>query len=169
MTPESQRHSLPFEPKKKRQKSVKNPQTSDAKKLHNPQKVEHKSSEVPNARTPLTKEEMAVPKIVSDRMARRMALFCGVPTALGMASFILGYFIKSYAWFKLPNLVVLLVSIGCFGLGVLGLSYGVLSASWDEERVGSKLGWGEFKLNWGRMTSAWRSTRQKGVKDYSGD
>jgi len=53
------------------------------------------------------------------------------------------------------------VSMGFFGLGVLGLSYGVLSASWDEEIPGSKLGWREFTTNWGRMTSAWRSARQK--------
>jgi hypothetical protein len=106
---------------------------------------------------------MAIPKVVSNRMARRMALFCGVPTALGMATFIVSYVIISQGWFKLPNVAVVLVSMGFFGLGVLGLSYGVLSASWDEEIVGSKLGWQEFTRNWGRMVSAWRSSRQKNV------
>jgi hypothetical protein len=56
---------------------------------------------------------------------------------------------------------VVLVSMGFFGLGVLGLSYGVLSASWDEEIPGTKLGWQEFTTNLGRMTSAWRSAGQK--------
>jgi len=172
MAAEPQGNRLPFEPKKKRQKSAKNtttpPETAKKpeKQLQNSQKAENNSLETAKKsdKTPqLTKEEMAVPKVVSDRMARRMALLCGVPTALGMATFVLSYIIKSHHWFNLPNVAVLLVSIGFFGLGVLGLSYGVLSASWDEERVGSKLGWGEFRTNWGRMVSAWRSTRQKNV------
>jgi Photosynthesis affected mutant 68 len=54
-----------------------------------------------------------------------------------------------------------LANMGLFGLGVLGITYGVLSASWDEERSGSLLGVGEFRTNWGRMVGAWRETRQK--------
>lgn len=171
MESEPQRNRLPFEPNKKRQKSVKNA-TKPSKTAKNqdsqPQTSQKSSNDSPEAaeksdRTLLTKEGMVIPKVVSDRMARRMVLFCGAPTVLGMATFIFSYVIKSHAWFNLPNLVVLLVSIGFFGLGVLGLSYGLLSTSWDEERLGSKLGWREFTLNWGRMVSAWRSTRQKSV------
>ncbi|NEQ22599.1 MAG: DUF3464 family protein, partial [Microcoleus sp. SIO2G3] len=40
----------------------------------------------------------------------------------------------------------------------------VLSASWDEEIPGTKLGWREFTLNLGRLTSGWRSARQKGLR-----
>lgn len=168
---ETQRNRLPFEPSKKRQKQAKNtakpsvePEKPD-KQPRNLRKIENKSpqpAEKPDRNRKLTKEEMAVPKVVSDRMARRMALFCGVPTALGIVSFIVSYVAVNHG-FKLPNVAVLLVSMGFFGLGVLGLSYGVLSASWDEETLGSKLGWQEFTTNWGRMVSAWRSTRQKNV------
>lgn len=164
-----QRDSLPFEPTKKRQKPTKNTTkpSETAKQDLQPQskKSESKSTVAGTKvdRTAGTREETAVPKVVSDRMVRRMALFCGTPTFLGIATFVVSYIIKSHAWFKLPNLLVLLVSIGFFGLGILGLTYGVLSASWDEERVGNKLGWQEFKTNWGRMRSAWRSTRQKNV------
>ncbi|MCF3606526.1 PAM68 family protein [Planktothrix agardhii 1033] len=55
--------------------------------------------------------------------------------------------------------------MGCFGLSVLGLSYGVLSASWDEEAPGSILGWQEFKLNLGRMQDGWKAARQKKQKN----
>jgi ABC-type dipeptide/oligopeptide/nickel transport system permease subunit len=65
------------------------------------------------------------------------------------------------AWFDLPNIAVVLVSMGFFGLGVLGLTYGVLSSSWDEETPGSLWGFQEFTTNWGRMTAAWRASRQK--------
>lgn len=172
MPAEPQSNRLPFEPSKKRQKPAKNSQKQPepAKKSDNPPPTPTKS-EKKSASTakksersrPLNKEEMAIPKVVSDRMAGRMALFCGVPTALGFATFIASYVIISQHWFKPPNVAVVLVSMGFFGLGVLGLTYGVLSASWDEETVGSKLGWQEFKTNWGRMVSAWRSTRQKNV------
>lgn len=172
MAPESQRNRLPFEPSKKRQKSVKGTNKPPAetskkpnKQPYNPQKLENKSPETaekPEQTQKFTKEEIAVPKVVSNRMARRMALFCGVPTASGIVTFIVSYIIVSHG-FKLPNVAVLLVSTGFFGLGVLGLTYGALSASWDEEILGSQLGWQEFKVNWGRMVSAWRSTRQKNV------
>lgn len=158
---------LPFEPNKKRQKSAKpeNKQPETPKKLG---KQPQTSKKLPEAQKsdktpPFTKEEMAVPKVVSDRMARRMAAFCGIPTVLGMATFVASYLIVSHGWFKLPNLLVMVMSMGFFGLGVLGLTYGVLSASWDEEIAGSKLGWQEFTANWGRMMSAWRATRQKNV------
>ena len=172
MAPEPQGNRLPFEPSKKRQKPAKKAsQPSETikkseKKPQNPQKLVSKSPEPDkkSEKTPrLTKEELAVPKVVSDRMARRMALFCGVPTALGIATFVASYIVVSHGWFKPPNVAVVLVSMGFLGLGVLGLSYGVISASWDEETIGSKLGWREFTTNWGRLVSAWRSSRQKNV------
>ena len=172
MPAEPQHNRLPFEPSKKRQKLAKNtnktPETAKKSDTQapNPQKPEKKSPETAkkSEKMPLVnKEEMAIPAVVSNRMARRMAVFCGVPTALGMITFIASYLVISHNWFKLPNVAAILVSMSFLGLGVLGLSYGVLSASWDEERVGSLLGWGEFTLNWGRMVSAWRSNRQKNV------
>jgi hypothetical protein len=104
---------------------------------------------------------MAIPDAVSKRMVRRMVLLSGIPTTLGVASFFVSYFLIKNVGLKLPNTAVLLVSMGFFGLGVLGLSYGVLSASWDEDVPGTKLGWQEFTTNWGRMTSAWRSAGEK--------
>lgn len=149
MPDEPQRDRLPFEPAKKRQKP--------AKKSPTPAETVPKNRKT----TQGSKEEMAIPAVVSQRMARRMAVFCGIPTALGMVTFVVSYFIVMNAWFKLPNVAVVLVSMGFFGLGVLGLTYGVLSASWDEEKPGSLWGWQEFITNFGRMTEAWRTARQK--------
>jgi Photosynthesis affected mutant 68 len=102
--------------------------------------------------------DAGIPEQVSKRMVRRMALFCGIPTFLGLASFPTSYFILQQG-IELPNVAVLLVSLGCLGLGVLGLSYGVLSASWDEESLGTALGWAEFQLNLGRMIEGWKEAR----------
>lgn len=94
-------------------------------------------------------------------MIRRMAVFAGIPTTLGIASFFAAYLIVHNQWFDLPTPAVAFVSMSWFGLGVLGLSYGVISASWDEERVGTSIGWQEFTTNFGRLVSAWRSARQQ--------
>ncbi|NJR64765.1 MAG: DUF3464 family protein [Leptolyngbyaceae cyanobacterium CRU_2_3] len=88
-------------------------------------------------------------------MVWRMGLFCGIPSALGMLTFIVSYLLVNNGT-HLPTYAVFLVSLGWFGLGVLGLSYGVLSASWDEAVVGSRLGWAEATTNWGRMRENWR-------------
>ena len=86
-----------------------------------------------------------------------MAIFCGIPTGLGMASFFIFYGIVSQKWLEIPPYLVFITTLGLFGLGFLGLSYGIFSASWDEERLGSWWGWEEFKVNFGRTVTAWRN------------
>ena len=67
--------------------------------------------------------------------------------------------------FGLPGafFTAVLVLLGLFGLGVLGLSYGILSTSWDEDRVGTWWGWSDFVVNFGRLTSAWKDAKQKSL------
>jgi hypothetical protein len=151
----SERSNLPFEPNKKRQKPVK----AKTQPVVKAQESSQKSQKQP----PYTKEEMAIPEVVSQRMIRRVAAFCGIPTALGITALVVSYLLVSYAHIQLPPIAVLLVNMGLFGLGVLGITYGVLSASWDEERPGTLLGLGEFSTNWGRMVEGWRETRKKNV------
>jgi hypothetical protein len=147
---------LPFEPRQKRKKTAKNkPEPVPSNTAPKKDKQEKDKS------TPATRESMAIPEVVSKRMVGRMALLCGLPTALGVATLFVSYLLVTNVGLKLPNIAVVLVSMGFFGLGVLGLSYGVLSASWDEDVPGTKLGWQEFTTNLGRMTSAWRSAGQK--------
>jgi len=90
-----------------------------------------------------------------------MAVFCGLPTALGIASFFGFYWIISHDLLEIPSYVAMLVSLSLFGLGFIGLSYGIFSASWDEDRVGDWLGWQEFQANFGRTISAWRSGKKE--------
>lgn len=152
---ESEGNALPFEPKTKRQKV--------AKAVSKPQPQAFIPEKQPSKERPFNKEEMAIPQVVSQRMIRRVAGFCGIPTALSITTLVVSYLLTMYSEIRLPPIAVLLVNMGLFGLGVLGITYGVLSASWDEERVGSWLGLGEFSTNWGRMVEVWRETRQKKV------
>lgn len=47
----------------------------------------------------------------------------------------------------LPMGTAYVVSSSVFGVGLLGITYGAMSASWVENMEGSKLGWNEFKAN----------------------
>ncbi|MEA5576425.1 PAM68 family protein [Anabaena sp. UHCC 0451] len=152
---ESERSRLPFEPNKKRQKPVK----AKIQQVVKTQEPSQKSQKQP----PFTKEEMAIPEVVSQRMIRRVAAFCGIPTSLGITTLVASYLLVSYAHVQLPPIAVLLVNMGLFGIGVLGITYGVLSASWDEDSPGTLIGLGEFATNWGRMAEVWRETRKKNV------
>ena len=86
-------------------------------------------------KSPGPKRQQVIPEAVANRMARRIALATGVPTLMGM-----GVFIGSYL------------------LVVVGLSYGVLSASW-EDAPGSLLGTEQIGLNISRLRSSIQAMR----------
>lgn len=164
--PDPNSERLPFEPGRKKAKSTAKPAPEPVKtpaKEAKPAFIEKRpktSSKKPVAKE-RSRESLAVPDVVSKRMARRMAFFCGVPTTLGIATFVVSYFLVTKGIYKLPNVAVVLVSMLFFGLGVVGLSYGLLSASWDEDREGGLVGANEFSTNLGRLVSAWKEARQQ--------
>jgi hypothetical protein len=145
----------PFEPKSTQVEKKSTKKSAPAKATVKATSASGKSNFKSKARAE------GIPEVVSRRMVRRIALFCGIPTALGMSTFLISYLVVSNDWLKLPTYAVLLVSLGWFGLGVIGVSYGVLSASWDEDVSGSRLGFSEFRTNWGRMTEAWRANKEQ--------
>jgi VIT1/CCC1 family predicted Fe2+/Mn2+ transporter len=173
MPSESPRKRLPFEPggkdadKKDAGKSAAPKQAAasvsgqpskkavSSKKTTPNQAASKQSSARQSASKQSGKTPAAIPEAVSNRMLRRMLAFSGVPTVLGVLTFFVSYYLVVNQVMDLPSYFVLLVTLGCFGLGVVGLTYGVLSASWDEDRPGTWLGLDEFRVNFGRMTSAW--------------
>jgi hypothetical protein len=97
--------------------------------------------------------QKGIPEVVSNRMARRIAITTGFPTLLGMGVFIASYLLVSRQILDIPPGVTLLASGACFLLGLLGLSYGVLSSSW-ENAPGTLLGAEQIVLNLGRLRAA---------------
>ncbi len=102
-----------------------------------------------------------IPREVANRMARRIGVATGVPSVLGMGVFIGSYLLVSRGILDVPPVVTLASSAGLFLLGVLGLTYGVLSASW-EPAPGSLLGTEQIGINIARMKASIRAIRQGG-------
>ncbi|NCV91491.1 MAG: DUF3464 family protein [Synechococcaceae bacterium WB7_3xG_012] len=95
----------------------------------------------------------AIPPAVANRMARRVGIATGIPTVMGMATFIVSYVVVSRGILDIPPAATLVTSGGFFLLGLLGLSYGVLSASW-ETSAGTLLGFEQIGVNISRLRNS---------------
>ncbi len=114
----------------------------------------------PKSSSKATKKE-GIPSYVANRMARRIAFTTGIPTLSGMGVFVGSYFLISKGIAEISPTLTLVSSAICFLVGLLGLSYGILSASWDLN-PGSFLGFENIKPNINRMKDAFK-TSQKDV------
>ena len=107
-----------------------------------------------------TSNKSGIPKYVANRMARRIAFTTGVPTLSGMGVFIGSYFLISKGIAEISPTLTLVSSAMCFFVGLLGLSYGILSASWDVT-PGSFLGFENIKPNINRIKDAFKSNKKE--------
>ena len=110
------------------------------------------------------KRQSGIPKPVANRMARRIAITTGLPTISGMGVFIASYLVIIKGIADIPPVLTLLTSAGCFFLGLVGLSYGILSASWEESE-GSILGIENIRPNFTRMRAAIKELGKTNSKD----
>lgn len=133
-----QRSSLPFEPKGSKQASGRND-------------VRSASSSV---------RQEAIPRYVADRMARRLAVFTGLPTVAGMGVFVGSYLLITRGIADIAPGLTLATSGAFFLLGLVGLSFGVLSSSWDPQ-PGTILGLENLKPNIQRMRESIRASKTK--------
>ncbi|MDB9526843.1 PAM68 family protein [Oscillatoria sp. CS-180] len=161
MPADSENDRLPFEPNRKRKKAPKSSAAPDANEPSRPSREVSKEERVSSSQRSYTREETSIPEVVGRRMLRRMMFFSGIPVTFGILTFFVSYVLIVQGIAELPNVVVLLVTLACFGLSVVGLSYGALSASWEENTVGTLLGLDEFRLNFGRLLGSWRQAREE--------
>jgi hypothetical protein len=100
----------------------------------------------------------AVPQVVADRMITRIATFFGVPVFGGLAIFV-GAFLYSKKYdVVIPPAILAYATQAPFVLGLMGITYGILSSSWEDE-PGSILGISEFKTNLERIQDGLKNTR----------
>tara|TARA_B100001287_G_scaffold38716_1_gene27933 strand:- start:696 stop:1139 length:444 start_codon:yes stop_codon:yes gene_type:complete len=100
-----------------------------------------------------------IPKYVADRMAKRIFFTAGIPTLLGMSVFVISYIIVTKKIAEIPPSSTIAISALFFILGLGGLSYGILSASWDIT-PGSFLGLENIPLNIQRAKAAFKPASQ---------
>ena len=113
------------------------------------------------------RRQQAIPDAVANRMARRIAIATGTPTVMGMGVFVGSYLLVSRGLLDIAPAVTLTASGGCFLLGLVGLSYGVLSSSW-EDAPGSLLGFEQIGLNIGRLRESIRAMHPPGAGGSQG-
>ena len=126
----------------------------------NPLPFEPKGSGKADKPAPGTTKQEAIPRYVADRMARRVAVFTGVPSIAGMGVFVASYFVVTRGIADIPPGATLAGSGFFFILGLVGLSFGVLTASWEQE-PGTLLGMENFKPNVQRMRESIRAQKQQ--------
>ena len=107
----------------------------------------------------IASKKSGIPKFVANRMARRITFTTGIPTLSGMGVFIGSYFLISKGIADISPSLTLVSSAICFLVGLLGLSYGILSASWDFN-PGSFLGLENIKPNINRMKDAFKTSQK---------
>ena len=109
--------------------------------------------------TPKAKQSSGIPKYVADRMAKRIFFTAGIPTIMGMSVFVISYIIVTRNIAEIPPSSTIAISALFFLLGLGGLSFGILSASWDKE-PGSFFGIENIPLNIERAKAAFRPASQ---------
>ena len=100
-----------------------------------------------------------IPKYVADRMARRIFFTAGIPTVMGMSVFVVSYIIVTKNIAEIPPSSTIAISALFFLLGLAGLSFGILSASWDKE-PGSFFGIENIPMNIERAKAAFKPASQ---------
>ena len=118
-----------------------------------------KKNHVPTIKKSTSKKKTikssGIPKYVANRMARRIVITTGIPTLSGMGVFIGSYYVISHDIAEISPTITLVTSAMCFFVGLLGLSYGILSACWDSQ-PGSLLGLENIKPNINRIKDAFK-------------
>lgn len=96
-------------------------------------------------------------------MGKRMLPFVGIPLFGSFASFIGFWYMAVYRDMEFQPALVATTSFVFLAIGLLGITYSVLSASWDDDREGSGLGIDEFKTNIGSLKEGLARTKENAL------
>jgi len=112
-----------------------------------------------NTVTTSKRSSSGIPKYVAARMARRIFFTAGIPTIMGMSVFVVSYIIVTKNIAEIPPSSTIAISALFFLLGLAGLSFWILSASWDKE-PGSFFGIENIPMNIQRAKAAFKPATQ---------
>ncbi len=108
-------------------------------------------------------DSAVIPEKVAQRMGARMLPFVGIPLFGVMAAFVTFWYLATYKNYEFQPALVAFTTIAIMGAGLLGITYSVMSASWDEDEDGSALGVDEFKKNFGSIQDGLKRTRDNAI------
>ena len=92
-------------------------------------------------------QQLAAQEVVSDRMLGRIMIFSGIPLLFGFASGPFFYYLNVVQKAELPPALMYTSGTAIFALAAVGISWGVLSSSWDPSRQGTFWGGDEVSRN----------------------
>ncbi len=115
-----------------------------------------KATVIPAKKNKKSKRDPYIPKEVANRMVRRVVFTTGLPTFSGMGVFVISYLLITKGIADVAPALTLTISALCFLIGLIGLSYGILSASWDTN-PGTILGFENIRPNIERMRDAFKT------------
>ena len=111
------------------------------------EEIDQEKAEAKRA-TYLKAQGQGIPQKVTDRMLKRITIFSGIPLLLGFSTGPIFYGLKVFAKADVAPWQFFVASTATFGAALVGITYGVLSASWEPNRENESF-WGleEFKTN----------------------
>jgi len=119
----------------------------------------------PEELEPVDPSAGVMPEVVSNRMLGRVIPFAGVPIALAFVVFVGFYYANTQLDLDLPPSVVAFSTQVLLALSFAGITWGVMSTSWDESEEGSFLGTEQVGKNFQLM----RGTYQEGRADAAAE
>jgi hypothetical protein len=104
-----------------------------------------------------------IPEVVAQRMGKRMLPFVGIPLFGGMGAFVGFWYFATYKNVEFQPALVAFSTIAILAVGLLGITYSVMSASWDENEEGSFLGTEQFSKNLESIKDGLKRTRENAI------
>jgi hypothetical protein len=108
-------------------------------------------------------ESGVIPEKVATRMGARMLPFVGIPLFGSLITFVGFWYLTTVKNLEIQPTVVGTTTSVLMVLSLFGITYSVLSASWEPEQEGSLLGVDEFKENLGNIKDGLKRARENSL------
>lgn len=105
-------------------------------------------------------EAAVIPEKVAQRMGNRMLPFVGIPLFGSMAAFVGFWYMATYRDLEFQPALVAASTIVILAVGLVGITYSIMSTSWDPDREGSAMGTDEFSKNLGNIKEGLSRSRE---------
>lgn len=108
-------------------------------------------------------EGAVIPEKVAQRMGSRMLPFVGIPLFGSMGVFVGFWYMATYRDMEFQPALVAASTIAFLAVGLVGITYSIMSTSWDEDREGSMLGTDEFSKNVENIKAGLSRSRENAI------